>query len=110
MQGIPIKKARKLSKEHLRTQKDKVEYCLLHYSWTRDNDIDLLRAVRQQFYRLNTLYVSKDDMKRLPTQESIKRIRARFNSKGMYYPTKPEIIKDRGLNMEVYKQYYRENA
>ena len=69
-----------MDKNNISRLKDKVEWCLKNYVWTRNCEIELLWCVWQEFYEVDTMYISKADMKKMPTQESIKRLRAKFNS------------------------------
>lgn len=93
-------------KDQLTKLKEKVERCLQNHVRTRNCDIDLMRDVRQEFYDIDTRYVSKDDLKRLPTQESVKRIRAKLqNELNIYLPTKREVAKRRGLNREAREEF-----
>lgn len=94
------------TKEQLTRLTDKVEWCLIHYPETRNDDIELLRKLRQHFYKIDSFFITKDQMHQVPTQESVKRIRAKFNQHGQYYPTKLEVVKQRRLNQEVYHKHY----
>lgn len=97
-------------KQDITMVKDQVEWCLYHYKWTRNCDIELTWCLWQEFYGLNTMYVSKEDMKRMPTQETVKRLRAKFNSTWIYYPTDPEVLKNRRLSADIYNSYYWKNT
>lgn len=90
--------------------KDQVEWCLHSYVWTRNSDLELTWCVWQEFYWLNTMYIYKEDMKRMPTQETVKRLRAKFNSLWVYYPTSLQILKNRRLSQDVHTAYYSKNS
>lgn len=93
----------------LNTITEKIERVLQLLPWTRDNDIDLLWSLWQIHYDHNTDYVTKEQMKHLPTQETVKRVRAKFNSKGMYLPRDEEVARRRGIASDVYREFYARN-
>ena len=85
---------------------ERVERCLENHTRSRNDDIDLLRLVWQTFYDVKWYTITRDQMKTLITQERVKRIRAKLNSEGKYYPTNMEVVRARRLNEDVYRTYY----
>lgn len=93
--------------------KNKVEYCLENYPDTRNSDIKLTNCIWIQYFNQKlfkvvetrefniekaTYAVKLIDLYDLPKEDTVKRIRAKFNSEGKYLPTDPEVIKQRKLN------------
>ena len=95
--------------QHLKKIKDKVAFCLENYPDSRNNDIDLTWYVRTTFYGIIFDYVSREQMHKLPTQETVKRIRAKFNEYGEFMPTDPKVWKQRKLNEEQYREIFGQN-
>jgi len=46
----------------------------------------------------------------LPREDSIKRIRCLINTKGLYLPTKEEVIVKRKINMDLWRDYCNRNS
>lgn len=94
----------------MKTLKAKIEYCLNKYPDTRNSDTKLTNAVWLEFYN-DFLIIAPDgtasirllDLYQLPTQDDIKRWRAKFNSKGKYLPTSLEVFKKRKINEELWR-------
>lgn len=87
------------------TLKSQLEQCLIEFPETANSDIKLTNAIWYKFYREylflneeNELCVKIKDLYDLPKEDTVKRIRAKFNSEGKYLPTDPEVIKQRKLN------------
>ena len=82
--------------------KTQVEYCLRNFPETRNSDITLTIKVWRRFHISKTIggegmAIHLSELYELPREDNIKRIRADFNSKKMYYPTDWEIAKRRGI-------------
>jgi hypothetical protein len=76
---------------------------------TRNSDIALMIEIWKRYfseYLFNTLdcAVFLNDLYKLPREDHIKRIRADFNSRGMYLPTDPQVIKQRRINIDKWKE------
>lgn len=90
--------------------KEKVKFCLEKYPETRDSDITLTIKIWET-YNYNKLlkreadgktYVALDSLYDLPREDNIKRIRANFQTKGLYLPTSLEVAKQRRINMDIW--------
>lgn len=92
--------------------KSKILHCLEKYPETRNSDIKLTNAVWYEFHndkikRIDDKnYVALTDLYDLPTQESIKRTRAKLNSEGKYMPTSQEVLENRRLLEKKYREEY----
>jgi len=53
--------------------------------------------VWQKYWSVDGDVIHLEDLYKLPYQDNIKRIRARFNSNGQYYPTEWAVAKRRGI-------------
>ena len=87
----------------LKTIKSQVEHCLISYKDARNSDILLRQQIIRIFYpekikNLNgyeaILFRDEYDV---PTQEAVKRVRAKFNSEGSYWPTDLKVAIGRGI-------------
>jgi len=93
-----------LNYREIKTLQDKVEYCLREYPKTRNSDVRLTTTIWEKFY---SNYIFADHIGRpavalyhlfeLPREDNVKRIRAKFNHKGLYLPTVWEIAEKRGI-------------
>ena len=96
----------------MKTLKSKIEFCLNKYPDTRNSDIKLTNSIWVEYYgsklvRINgRLLVHLTDLYELPTQESVKRIRAKLNEQGFYLPTSEEVLKQRRLLEKKYRLEY----
>lgn len=87
----------------LGTLKQKVEHCLINYPETRNDDMMLtFYIIRDNFPdRIKLIedewFISTKAL-RIIREDNVKRIRAKFNSVGLYLPTDSETIKQRGIN------------
>jgi len=90
----------------LQTLKSKVEYCLNYFPETRNSDISLTIKIWEEFYPtlLNNGMVNIKNLFELPREDNVKRIRAKFNSKGKYLPTDIKIIQARGLKENKWRE------
>jgi len=82
------------------TLKDKVEYCLKNYPETSNSDVQLTLRIIYQFHNSHIKLIegkwwTTTEIQKEIREDDVKRYRARFNSKGMYLPTDPEVIKHR---------------
>lgn len=87
------------------TVTEQVEYALSNYEHTRENDKVLTVTVWRLFYKVSHTITVEMYLKELPTQDVIKRIRAKFNSKGQYIPRDPEICRARKILETVYTEF-----
>ncbi len=83
--------------------KKQVELCLTEQPESRNSDIMLTILVWQRFYSVGDTLDLKS-LYYLPTQESIKRVRAQFNQRKRYMPTDPEVIRNRRLQAEAVRE------
>lgn len=75
---------------------------------TRNSDIALMIEVWKRFHKNrvnyregflgNPAYVYLEDLYHLPREDHVKRIRADFNAKGLYWPTDVAVAEARGIN------------
>jgi hypothetical protein len=118
-------------KENIIKLKDRVEYVLAKYPESRNCDKYLLCALIVSFYCHKTFDYRGDrgssgtnthsenyrpfkavflkDLLDLPSQELVARCRRKIQEEGKYLPTKPEIVKKRKINQEVWKAYILAN-
>lgn len=103
----------------LKTTKLKVEWCLTHRPTTRGDDHILTLVLWKNFYRRDyedmiikclqsiqapvPISLGRDDgdMGKLPSFESCRRLRQKFNENGLYLPTDKTILKRRGKTPEI---------
>ena len=91
--------------------KEKVRYCLENFPETRNSDIKLTNALWIHFYpdkitrnEQNNALVRLLDLYTLPSQDNIKRWRAKFNQNGEFLPSDIEVINRRSRNAEVWHE------
>jgi len=91
----------------------KIIYCLEKYPETRNSDTKLTNAIWLEFYK-DKLFSTADgnaaikliDLYNLPTQDDVKRIRAKIqNEKHLFLPTSIEIRKKRKIKEEDWRKY-----
>lgn len=94
----------------LNSLKKKVEWCLENFPETRNSDIKLTNTIWYNYYKeklflddAGNLCVKLLDIYELPREDNVKRIRAKFNSKGKYLPTDNSVIKKRKLKEEDWR-------
>ncbi len=96
----------------LKTLTGQVGYCLRNYPATRNSDITLLIHTWDEFYsekvhgdslRTNERFVYIRDLYNLPREDAVKRVRADFNARGMFYPTEWKIAEQRGINEDEWR-------
>lgn len=92
--------------------KDKVIYCLKNYPHTRNDDVSLTLTIWWKFYNNSiekigeSYYVKCIDLKQLPREDNVKRIRAKLqNEKNIYLPTDENVRKQRGINEAAWRKY-----
>ena len=97
----------------MRHLKEKIKYCLQKYPETRNSDVKLTNSIWVEYYNkylirdeCGNLAVKLIDLYELPTQESVKRIRAKLNEQGFYLPTSEEVLKQRRLLEKKYRLEY----
>lgn len=94
----------------IKSLKEKVEHCLKEKLETRNSDIELTKEVWKRFYS-ELLYSWNEDeyflplkkLGKLPYQSSIKRVRAKLQSKGKYLPTNWKIARLRGVSEDEWR-------
>jgi len=104
----------------LKTTKSKVEWCLINRKGTRGDDMILALTLWKNFHRsdfenllkisLTALEIdlprllqekSTGNMGKLPSFESCRRLRQKFNENGQYLPDDETVLKRRGKISEV---------
>jgi hypothetical protein len=93
------------AKKTLLNIKADVQHFLENVPKSRNNDRLLTVLIRRKHLGSDTLNVR--DVMRLPTQESIKRMRAKFQEQGLYLPTDPVILEKRQRHATVVKSVLR---
>ena len=95
--------------------KEKVEYCLKKYPTTRNDDVALTIDVWWEYHREylkkidGEYYVKCKDLKNLPREDNVKRVRAIIqNKEHKYLPTSLEVAKKRKINEEAWLNYIRQ--
>lgn len=91
--------------------KEKVEIILKNVSRSREDDQYLTLCIWVKYYpeflfknELGEYCVKLSDTLKIPKQDNVKRIRAKFNSQGLYLPTNPNVIKKRKILDKQWKQ------
>ena len=87
----------------IKTLKKQVEMVLKSYPETRNSDIALTIRVWKMFYDVRD-QIFLNQLYDLPNQDNVKRVRAKFNSEGKYYPTSLEVAKKRKLNEVIWRR------
>lgn len=83
--------------------KDQVENCLKNYPETRNSDIKLTICIWYEYgnitskFPIGSLKELQNLMLENVHQDNVKRIRAKFNEEGKYWPTDPLVAKNRRL-------------
>lgn len=86
----------------MRNLKAKVEHILDKYPESRNSDTNLTFLIIAHYYPdemikvRNKFFFSGDVLKEV-REDNVKRIRALFNHKGMYLPTNPVVLRQRGI-------------
>ncbi len=87
------------------TLKQQIEHILKRKPQARNSDIALTICLWETYYTnlvmrgdRDKTFINLDSLYNLPSQDNIKRIRAKFNSEGLYLPTDKRVIKQRKLN------------
>lgn len=81
---------------------DKVEHCLKNFPETRNSDVELTLKIVERFHCSHIAnftgkrWVDEEALKNI-REDHVKRLRARFNERGMYLPTEEKILKQRKL-------------
>lgn len=81
--------------------KPKLKYQVIHSLHAKpelaNSDISLMIYIWRRYHGVDGDSIRLSKLYDLPTQESIKRIRAQLNSVGEYLPTDPKVLEARGL-------------
>lgn len=94
---------------------DKIEKVLQDVPDSRNDDIILTLEIWRRYYsnflytaKDGNMYVKLDNIKFLPREDHIKRIRAKIqNEYFKYLPTKISVAEQRKMNIEKWRQYAR---
>lgn len=96
--------------------KQQILFCLEEYRETRDNDTLLTVMVWKEFHKKslfikNGIYCVKlSTILKLPSQDNVKRIRARIqNTEKMYLPSDPEVREKRRIAEKEWLAWARKN-
>lgn len=102
------------SKRYLQSLEYKVEQVLKVYPEARNSDQTLTIILWRQYYPqyltlYNQEYYTKlENLYKLPSQDNIKRLRARIqNTRGEYLPTTWAVAKVRQISEETWNEYTR---
>ncbi len=89
----------------IKTLKGQIKHCLEAYQETRNSDLTLMIKVWEVFYSDFLLdgAVPLKALYELPREDSVKRLRAMFTAKGLYYPTTWEVAKARAINEDEWR-------
>lgn len=96
----------------MKNLKNKVIYCLENYPQTRNCDISLTLIIWWKFHNSSLEFFNDDyyvrckDLRWLPREDNVKRIRAKLqNDENKYLPTDEEVRKQRGIQEEQWRKY-----
>ncbi len=100
-----------------KTLKSRVLYILEKYPFTRNDDLVLTLYLWREFYpskiqrdENNKAYIFVEDIKLLPREDHIKRVRANIqNKENKFLPTDINVVKARKLNEEIWREKMRFN-
>jgi len=86
----------------------KVKKVLIDCPETRNSDITLTIEVWKQFYGI-VESVALEQLYKLPREDNIKRIRARFceENEPWAFPTRWEVAKARGINEDKWRKFLK---
>ena len=70
---------------------------------TRNSDKILTWAVWEKFYGIGCA-ITREQFIDLPTEDNVKRIRAKYNSELLYLPTSQEVAEARGIKEEEWRE------
>lgn len=93
-----------------KTLKAMVEECLRNIPETRNSDIELMIAIWRRYYpqRIRKGATGEEgvwlrDLRDLPREDNVKRVRAKFNAEGKYYPTDWKVAQARGIKEDEWR-------
>ena len=86
---------------------DKVEYCLKNFPETANSDVQLTLRIIHQFHnehlqRFNDKWWTTTEIQKKIREDNVKRLRAKFNKRGLYLPTNPEVIRQRNKLRKIW--------
>lgn len=91
--------------------KDMVEECLRNIPETRNSDITLMIEIWKRYFSQKVRKgatgkegVWLEDLYELPREDNVKRVRAKLNAQGKYYPTDWKVAKARGIKEDIWRQ------
>lgn len=91
--------------------KEKVEIILKNVLRSREDDQYLTLCIWVKYYsdllfkdESGKYCVRLEDTMKLPKEDNVKRIRAKFNEQGLYLPTNPNVIKKRKILDKQWKK------
>ena len=96
-------------KDELKTTKALVEQFLRIDEQCRNSDEWLIYNCLQHIAKLNgqKIFIPFQLFQQFPARETITRVRRHFqNTKGLYLPTNPEIIRKRGLKEKTFHKEF----
>lgn len=101
----------KNQKEEIENLQEMVETILRNMPATRNSDITLMICLWKKYYPQFIInldleaqnVVSLEHLYELPREDTIKRIRAKLNAEGKYYPTEWSVAKRRGLKEDEWR-------
>ena len=93
----------------LKKTRERVSYILDKFPHTRNCDLHLISKYMKEFHAINRL----DEWAARATEvkvsfESIRRVRQKLNEQGLYLPTDPEILEQRGRLTKNFEDFSRE--
>lgn len=86
---------------------DKVEYCLKNFPETANSDVQLTIRIIHQFHnshlmRYENKWWTTTEIQKEIREDHVKRLRAKFNERGLYLPTDQKVLKQRKLLEKVW--------
>lgn len=100
--------------DKIKQLKSKVEDVLIKYPETRNSDVILTFMIIKEYLPNeikeidDKFFISTFALKRV-REDNVKRIRAKFNEKGKYLATDPEVLKKRITNQEDWRKFVGAN-
>jgi len=96
----------------MKTLKKQVEHCLMMHPQTRNSDIALTIKIWEVFYPeyikqndRGTKFIQIESLYKLPREDNVKRIRAKFNNNNQYLPDNPVVRNQRNIKEEQWRSF-----
>lgn len=88
---------------------DKLEYCLKNFPETANSDVQLTLRIIHQFHnshikQFENKWWTTTEIQKEIREDHVKRLRAKFNERGMYLPTDEKVLKQRKLLQKIWHQ------